>query len=709
MLALAPVAFVALCVAFNLRNIAYWDEFDTVLNYLVGLDAPEPWTTKLARLFAVQNEHRIFTSRLLFTVLYRLTGGVNFIVIGVVGNLFLVGLCGLLLERAGGFVRATRLAVILGLVVFQLQHHENLFWSGSSIDHFNVVLLAAAAFSGLTSGTPRGLLAALLFALLGTYTLAHGFMIWPVGAALLALHRRWRDLAWWGGVAGAAAACYFPGFFVNPDHHIEAAFNVGRVLRYWLTLIGATPACGELAVAPWLGACLLGAIAWLARGRVWREQPFMAALIAFCIGSLALVALGRTGVSEGFPVPSRYYILSALPWALTLWVAIEHGLAQQTCRPRCLVALAAALVAFNITSNVRFFDRGQEFAVGRERASQWFRYYHTIAGERFKLFPRAERADSIIKAAEERGIYRLPNLAPQVAVTNAREIGNATCFFDELTMDADNIYVRGWAFVPDRVPVPGELHVVLRGEKSFQVYKPLFVSRPDVAANHRNPRLAATGFRLTLPRRELPEENLTVGVLFERKGQPEFFMTEQQLALAPAPTAKTPSVAAATAGVTGAPVHGRGVLKPAEKRATARLPGSAQRITVAKPREIGNVTYFFDEVKMDAKNIYVRGWAFVPQRDPVPDELHIVFRSQRTFQVYPAVTLPRPDVANSFHNPHLTSCGFKLTLPRRELPNEDLSVGVLFKRGAEAEFIMTAHRLALAPDTGNRTQLLTDD
>src|SRR5690349_9326192 len=93
LLALVPVAFIALSVLSATRNVVYWDEFDTVLDLLLTLDAGVDFRGFLERIFAINNEHRMITSRLLFAASWWMTGTVDFRVIGAIGNLFLVILC----------------------------------------------------------------------------------------------------------------------------------------------------------------------------------------------------------------------------------------------------------------------------------------------------------------------------------------------------------------------------------------------------------------------------------------------------------------------------------------------------------------------------------------------------------------------------------------------------------------------------------------
>ena len=219
-LALLPVAYMVVRTSLAFRNAAYWDEIETVLDFLLKLQAGPTWQESIGQLFSPGNEHRTVTSRLLFAVSYWLTGTVNFTVIGVIGNLFLFGVCGLLLATAGTAVRRLQLALLLSGLLFQLQHFENFFWSGSSIDHFQVVTLATAAFVALAWPTRTGLALASLSAALATFTLAHGLLVWPLGALVLGHARRWRHLAAWGGGAVFTLGVFFTGYGRNTGHAI---------------------------------------------------------------------------------------------------------------------------------------------------------------------------------------------------------------------------------------------------------------------------------------------------------------------------------------------------------------------------------------------------------------------------------------------------------------------------------------------------------
>ena len=81
------------------------------------------------------------TSRLLIACSYWLSGTIDFAMVARVGIATIVVMCVLLVASAGKPGRRLLLGMLLASLIFQLEHYENFLWSGSSIDHFQVMLL----------------------------------------------------------------------------------------------------------------------------------------------------------------------------------------------------------------------------------------------------------------------------------------------------------------------------------------------------------------------------------------------------------------------------------------------------------------------------------------------------------------------------------------------------------------------------------------
>ncbi|MBI4621799.1 MAG: hypothetical protein HY736_01095 [Verrucomicrobia bacterium] len=529
--ALVPVGFTLAQVALVIRNVAYWDELDTAIAMLLKFEAGASWREVLNQLFAVNNEHRMLTSRLFYAGSYWLTGTVNFIVIGIVGNLCLIGLCALLVATAGPLARRVRMGVLLAFLMFQLQHYENLLWPGASIDHFQVVLLAAAAVVALARGTRPALLAAGLLGLLATFTLAHGLMIWPVGALALTAGRRWRHLGLWLGFGAAATAFFFQGFGVNPAHQIGdvSVAGLGRKLHYWLALLGAPLALGVAPLAPFLGFGLLALLGRrVARGARSRERIALP-LAAWALAALLLISFGRADLTHGH-VYSRYYVLGALAWALALFMEFEDW--SDAAHPfRPLLYGLPLLIAFNVAANVRFASFARAWTTCRNDAVHFYIHYGVDGRGTFALLPAPAWATQLLERAERTGVFRMPVLCHRRSFRDPRHAPEMGYFVDRIPVDSQMVAIEGWAAFAGRESKPGQIHLVLQSAKSRLIFTTLPMERPDVIAVHTAERWRHAGFRFQTRRWLLPAEDFQLGLLIASERGVEFTMTAHRLDL----------------------------------------------------------------------------------------------------------------------------------------------------------------------------------
>lgn len=531
LLALVPLGFVGVRAVEAARNVAYWDEFETAIALVLRLHsgiAPEAF---LQELFAVNNEHRMVTSRLIFAASYWLTGTVNFSVISLIGNVSLIALCALLIAGAGTAARRLRLGLILALVVFQLENYENFLWSGSSIDHFQVLLYVGAAILALAQGTRLLFLAAGLCALLATLTLAHGMLVWPLGAAMLWRARRYPYLLGWCALAVVVGGGYAMGFSVNGAHRFSGLSLPGvlGIARYWLTLLGSVPALGHTALAPWLGVVLLAALGWLGWRRTPDREPVAYPLAWFGVTALALVAAGRAEQVGGL-VMSRYLVLGSLSWSFTAFMFL--GRFSDPRRP--LTALAwclPALVAFNVAANRAYADSADSWLECRDIAATRYKQHGVDGRGNFALSPMPDRATQLLSEAERRGVYQMGPVCYARSFPKAKPSDRIIGRVDELSVNGRFAFVRGWAAIQGIRSERGDIHLVLRSADATHVFSTINVQRPDVADNLRDPQLRRCGYLFALRRDRLPPGDFQIGFLIKHGADTEYVMTDDRLLL----------------------------------------------------------------------------------------------------------------------------------------------------------------------------------
>ena len=529
--ALAPVAYMLFRTAGAARDVAYWDEIDTVLEFLLRYTAAPDAYERLKVLFSLNNEHRMATSRALLVLSHALTGTVNLAVLGAVGVGFVVGLAGLLVATAGDVWRRALLGLLLGGLLFQLQHFENFFWAGSSLDHFQVVTLAAAVFVALARRSGAGLAVAAVAGTAATFTLAQGLLVWPVAAALLALQGRRRDLAVWGACAVFSIGCFFTGFGTNVGHAATDISGAGllRVVLFWLQALGSPVALGNATLAPFLGAALLAILATQLRPAVLSREPIALPLAIWAAGSLLLISLGRLEVVKGH-VHSRYYILSCLTWGLVLFVQL--GLWRDPTRPaRLLWRTAAGIGAFNVAANLIAAHDARSWIICRNSAMERFVEHGRDGQGPFFLHPVPAYTDLMVRRAEEAGLYRMPSLSQPARLDGAKPGTDIAYFIDRIPVTPEQVRIEGWAALPGIPARPGNVRVILQSAKSRLVFTAAPQPRPDVAAVHTAQNWRDSGFRFQLRRSLLPRENFQIGLLLTTPRGPEFVMTAHRVDL----------------------------------------------------------------------------------------------------------------------------------------------------------------------------------
>lgn len=535
--AAVPLGYLWFEVARWVRNVPHWDEFDTVLAFLLSLDTDSGWAEFFRRCLEVNNEHRMFVSRLIFATSYWLFGSVNFTVLAVIGNLFLVGAFVLLLSQERFAAARLRLAAVFGLAVFHLQHHESLFWAGSSIDHFLVVLAAVAALGALATSGRTALLVAIAAGMLGSFSLAHGLLIWPIGLGLLALQRRRRAAAAWSVASAVVVAWFFVDFDFNPGHKTPGFSDLPAVILFALRLVGSSASVGNHDLAPWMGALILAGAAAAWRGSARREWLAFA-IIAWCLAASFMIAWGRALLSnEWAPIASRYVILGSISWALLLWVLLERILIRSRRPRRWVAAVLGPLLILNVAANATHASAGRLFAAAAENAVRAHWELGSFARAVTPPYPDPERADALVRAAASRGIYQLPARTPlpfafprEMPVINAREIGDAAYFIEDVSVDAREVRVRGWAFRNDETSRPGDIAIVFRASDQLVAYEASPQLRPDVAESFARWDAIYSGFELRLRRERLPAGTMSLGIGFELAGTPEYMMTAHTVA-----------------------------------------------------------------------------------------------------------------------------------------------------------------------------------
>lgn len=501
-------AWVAVPVAVHLLVLTrFWfnapvlDDYDCILqslNAMAGASSVGEW---LGHVFALQNEHRLATTRLIARVVAWAPGAIDFRALMLLGTLFMVGTLAFIWlefrEQATGAIAAAAVFLLL-----QWSYNEAFLMASASTAHLAVVFFA---FGGLYFALRPGWRSAAWCTaggVLAAYSQANGLFVLPLaGIACLLLGRRRR------GVFFLAAAAvlwivYFIGYVGNPGHPspLKALEDPVRTVQLFLIIIGGV--VPSLALAQLYGAAILGAVAWIAWKGLWRRHPTVFLWVAFVLVSAATVAVARVGF--GLFHGSRYAVNAAL--LLAILVFAIHSMTQPW-RPgldrAVFVAAAVVWAAIALVALPEIRERSFRGRLLVEVEPAGALGLGRFAGVHH---PNREHAARILATATEQRWYvprRYAVEPPILDRSDRRPAATRTVgVMDEVTPAGRSVVLRGWT----------DIAAIVRGRR-FTVYPATDIqalrldslsAREDVAVHLQRPDTFLSGFRIVA---EYPSED----------------------------------------------------------------------------------------------------------------------------------------------------------------------------------------------------------
>lgn len=319
--------------------------------------------------FDQHNEHRIVFPRLLTWLNYQLEGQVNIRTLNLFASLGALGIAGLLALE----FRKTRLhaAYFLPIVwlLFQPQSYDNLTYTISVIQLYGIVFLAFTVFKLLDSPGPTQDVAALVVAIVATFSHGNGMFTFAIGLVMLVLQRRFRMAIWWGLAMGIFLAIYFyrlqkgqsgdwTGSLANPLQLVQGigvfAGAITEVFSQTNYLVPALLGWGLLAIL----AISQGPLLW--RGvKNWgltkeKSSPpdsyFLLGCTLFLAGTALVVAVFRSWMGLSALIQPRYIHFSSTLVAITYLAVLTYLARRGRGRVGFLVVSLVLSLVFNLAA-----------------------------------------------------------------------------------------------------------------------------------------------------------------------------------------------------------------------------------------------------------------------------------------------------------------------------------------------------------------------
>jgi hypothetical protein len=336
-------------------NIPFLDEYRCVLLFLNRWKLLHGFSTKLSFFLAWQlNEYKLFFLEGVVWLQYRLLGHVDFKILCLAGDLFIL-LLGILLWKMFLPSRkdlALRLAFFIPVswLLFQLEYWEILNWASAELQHLSGIVFSLATLFFLlrTSRTAFGLAAAcfiLAFASSGS-----GLLLVPAGLAILVAGRRFAATAIWLCTSAGCMAAYFYHYNVRSSQ-VDPHRSIFAILLH-INPVHMLGFAGCAAATP-IASVTLGLLLWVFFGwMAWRGYMRRNPLISCCVLLLLITSIGVAGIRSEHPIEqfltSRYTIYSVLllifAWFMIVEEFLQHGRRPDLNNNAYLASVTAAVL-----------------------------------------------------------------------------------------------------------------------------------------------------------------------------------------------------------------------------------------------------------------------------------------------------------------------------------------------------------------------------
>lgn len=321
------IVFSAFCVMNIYKygvNTPFWDEWE-----MVGLfQKSDKGALGFEDLYKQHNEHRIlFPNIVLFLSAHFTNWNIKAeLIISFAFSLITALMLYLfILTRISRQYIALSASVLMSAWLYSPVQYENWLW-GWQVEWFMCIAAVVSSIFfldkfGAAKGTRRKIyfLTALLAAILATFSLGSGILVWLVGAGMLLLYRQSRkSISIWVITALATTLAYYQNYHKPESNPSVLLFlhEPADFVKYVLSYLGR-PISDQPDVAILFGAILLlsllplGYAVWLQRHALTKFAPWLG-LIFLATSTGVLTAVSRLGFGVSQATASRYTTFSTL-------------------------------------------------------------------------------------------------------------------------------------------------------------------------------------------------------------------------------------------------------------------------------------------------------------------------------------------------------------------------------------------------------------
>lgn len=505
-------------------NIPWFDDFENIPYFLQrALDAPT-WSSRFEALLRPNNEHRVLYARLVVLMNYLLTGTLNFRFFQFVGNAsFLVIL--ILFYRN---LRQAKLPVWYLLpvpfILFNAQNHLTTFVAMFSLQYMAIIMLVFLSIYQLAKNTTRSFGASILLALLTTFSMGNGMLVWGAGLVVLLYQRQWIRLAIWLAVMAVAVFLYFygypvqqgnqEGFLFMKEHYLQIITGLFVFVGGFFDPISQWPLLWRCVLPFVAGVVMVGFLAIWSFQILFRDQQkptrwnaFLLGCAAFLIGNAVIIALFRTRFGFEMMLWGTYRGYALMLASVTYLIFIGTRRNSIAIAERWVTVFLIPVIGLAALSYLIGVPTAVEnLALNRAKAFNQ-RYNQVGLGGSYNS-PLGDFIAANVDVMQKRGWYELPQ--PAISVHEQEVFKEASGQFDEadwLVRDENGFILvdsQDANYLPNHA---GTLYLILKTENRTYLWG-THRRRPSQS----NPLKVTPGFRSSVTKSILQPGKYRLGV-----------------------------------------------------------------------------------------------------------------------------------------------------------------------------------------------------
>ena len=409
---LAVVSIYATAIFSQSLNIPFRDDFQDILIFVVEFHAASGIRDSMRVLVEQHADHLTYALRVFYYLIFMLEGEVNFRTMVVVSHLGVLFLSCLFYAQIDVI---SRLKPVFFVCLFLLLLHPRayglLIWPMATFAFFFAFAYPLAVFSLLKSPSGYRYPLAILCAVLATFTMSIGQLVWVLGLLFLWMERhvlesRYRGYLFGWVLAALATMVLFYSYF-SPQFQMSDLLgyvleNPIHSLEVYVTMLGSGLGFGHAPLSQVLGVVsLVVSVLFLFQGVKNGLKPLHYFLL-FNLGSIAMIVMGRVYGFAFFDTPvekialrPRYTFASLMLW-LTLFVLWLNAI--KTLSFLKVVSILAIAIVYNAACYQVFYPKFEQ------HRKQRLAYFNNIGVRHSEAWPTRK----ILKKSEDSGIYVQP-------------------------------------------------------------------------------------------------------------------------------------------------------------------------------------------------------------------------------------------------------------------------------------------------------------